>query len=671
MSELAYNINGDPFEVPTTATAWRVRRMKKKGAPEVVYGREGIPLLLPMDAGIDELRAEVSEPGRYRLDPVSDSQRPIVDATSAYVFLQPEHEARNPEAETAPRERFDVLESMLKEVTRASTDATRANLALGQTVVERFSGMMESAAVLVRAAAGAPVPAAPLLLPGVIAPNDPGDDNGKDEDEEVPRGLDLNALVAQVVTSVVTAVCSGQMKLPGLGALLDWRRAAPPEPGPSIDATDAADAPVVHGADTTAVRAATTSSTAAPSGAAPGVADGCTAGADAGRARPRAGRPPRADAGRAERVGAGAGAAAAGCCRRQDPDGASSRAERGGGRGIVIGVPYNDHQCLGTITELVADLVHKGDDAIAQIAAEHPTTDSLVAWIRSLPQRDDLGTAGDGPKVRACAPVQRLRLPAADPNCVERAALYLGVAELIDPQPVRQLATLETPIGAHTLPFENGAPVILDPRVTRNCVECGLALLSEGPVPISPRDAVEWTAQLAEIGAGSLRNGPGQVHQAREAMMRIVEGKAPTGRDEIEHIAWLLSLSEQVARRYGPHALALVRSTAQAVAELADEAIARAKRDGSLPARNLSIEIGGRKLRPAPWASALAKIAGRVGLGFGAMAARAKLATLGVPPEMLTLVEQELRSAGIDLGMPASPPLRRPAAAISSADVAA
>lgn len=336
----------------------------------------------------------------------------------------------------------------------------------------------------------------------------------------------------------------------------------------------------------------------------------------------------------------------------------------------MIGLPYNDRQCLGTITELVAELVGRGDEAFTRVAAEHPTTDSLVAWIRSLPQRDDLGTVGDGPKVRACAPAQRLRLPAPDPNCVERAALYLGVAELIDPQPVRQLATLETPIGAHTLPFENGAAVILDPRVTRNCVDGGLALLRQGPVPISPRDAVEWTAQLAETEAASFRNGPTQVHQARDAMMRIVDGKAPAGRDEIEHIAWLLSLSEQVARRYGPHALAIVRSTAQAVAELADEALARAKRDGSLPARNLSIEIGGMTLRPAPWASALAKIAGRVGLGVGAMAARTKLASMGVPPEMLSLVEQELRAAGIDLGRPSAPPLRRPASLLSSSDVA-
>jgi hypothetical protein len=343
----------------------------------------------------------------------------------------------------------------------------------------------------------------------------------------------------------------------------------------------------------------------------------------------------------------------------------------------VIGLPLNDAECLSTITELVADLVHQNDAALTAIAAQHPTTDSLIRWIRSLPQRDDLGYAGDGPKVNTCTPSQRLRLPAEDPNCVERAALFLGVAELIDPQALRQLMTIETPVGAHTLPFENGVAVILDPRVTRNAIDAGLALLGEPAVPFSPRDAVEWTTQLAELGAASVRNGPTQVHHAREAIGKILEGKPPANRDEVEHIAWLLSLAEQVARRYGSDALSIVRSTAQAVSELADEAILRAKRAPSPPARNLSLQIGGMTIRPAPWASALTKIAGRVGLGVGAMAVRTKLASLGVPPEMLTLVEQELRAAGINIAAPTSAPVRRPSITndnnhrTSSSDVAA
>ena len=132
----------------------------------------------------------------------------------------------------------------------------------------------------------------------------------------------------------------------------------------------------------------------------------------------------------------------------------------------MISLPFNDMTCLGSITEVVAELVKSHDPVIAEIAANHLTTEGLAAWIRTLPQRDDDGEPDDGPKAEACSPPQRLRIPAPDPNCVERSARYLAVAELIDPRPSRQLATLDTPIGIHTFPIENGAPVILDPRAS-------------------------------------------------------------------------------------------------------------------------------------------------------------------------------------------------------------
>ena len=48
MSELAFNANGDTFDIPATVTGWRVRRMKPRGAPELVYGRDGRPLTVPV-----------------------------------------------------------------------------------------------------------------------------------------------------------------------------------------------------------------------------------------------------------------------------------------------------------------------------------------------------------------------------------------------------------------------------------------------------------------------------------------------------------------------------------------------------------------------------------------------------------------------------------------------
>src|SRR5262245_38260055 len=117
----------------------------------------------------------------------------------------------------------------------------------------------------------------------------------------------------------------------------------------------------------------------------------------------------------------------------------SLASQRDQGGGSMIGLPFNDEACLGAITELIAGLVESRDEVLVQLAERHPTTDELQGWLRSLPQRDDLGRSEDVPKVEACSPPQRLRIAPDDPNCLERAALYLAVAELKDPRPVRQL----------------------------------------------------------------------------------------------------------------------------------------------------------------------------------------------------------------------------------------
>jgi hypothetical protein len=319
----------------------------------------------------------------------------------------------------------------------------------------------------------------------------------------------------------------------------------------------------------------------------------------------------------------------------------------------VIGLPFNDLGCLGSITEVVTELVTHRDVVIEEIAAKHKTTESLADWIRGLPQRDDEGEKTDGPKVEECKPPQRLRLPAEDPNCVERAALYIAAAELIDPRPVRQLATLDTPVGLHTFPVENGAPVILDPRVPRNALEGGMYLHSQTPLTIDARDAIEWTAQLAEAGAADFRNGPSRVRKARNAIVQLVdEGIPPASAEVVEAIGWLLGLAEKVARRFGPRAMSIVRTTAQAIADLADDAIARSQ-------RNLSLQIGGMSLSPAPWLSGLARIAGRIGMNVGAVALRTKLAALGVGPDMIGAVESELNREGLSLG-PIAKPMKLP-----------
>jgi hypothetical protein len=315
----------------------------------------------------------------------------------------------------------------------------------------------------------------------------------------------------------------------------------------------------------------------------------------------------------------------------------------------VIALPFNDLACLGSITEVVAELVKNEDPMIAEVAEKHSTTASLAAWIRSLPQRDDEGDSKDGPRAESCDPPQRLRIPAPDPNCVERSALYLAVAELIDPKPNRQLATLDTPIGLHTFPIEDGAPVILDPRVPRNCLNCGVAMTAPGPVVVDAHDAIEWSARLAEDGAGNVRNGPSRVRKARNAVVRLVDEGTLPAPSEVDAMGWMFALAEQAARRYGSRALAMVRTTAHAIAEVLDEVLANTQ-------RNLSLDIGGFKLEAPPFVSALASVAGRVGLDIGASVLRSKLDTLGIGGDMIGLVEQELNREGMSLGVFAHPP---------------
>ncbi|MBX3156773.1 MAG: hypothetical protein KF773_12275 [Deltaproteobacteria bacterium] len=116
----------------------------------------------------------------------------------------------------------------------------------------------------------------------------------------------------------------------------------------------------------------------------------------------------------------------------------------------------------------------------------------------------------------------------------------------------------------------------------------------------------------------------------------------------VEAIGWLLALAEKVARRYGARAISIVRTTAQAIADLAEEALARSQ-------RNLALEVGRTRLEPAPWMSGLARIAGRVGLDVGGVLLQGKLRSMGIGNDMVDLVEEELNREGLSLGALAKP----------------
>lgn len=197
----------------------------------------------------------------------------------------------------------------------------------------------------------------------------------------------------------------------------------------------------------------------------------------------------------------------------------------------MIGPPLNDDACLSQLTALVMQQL----DMYAPIARRFATTAELAASIRAQPQRLDVGDPTDGPKL-VCDVPQRVREPGAPyPNCFERSALYLGAAELIDPTPLRQLATIGDATGhwRHTFPVENGRPVVLDPdlgtaaagaatsalRGARNA----LPALAAPPPPTREQQLLRWVCDVAAAPAFALGGEEAlqHVHHARRVLEQL------------------------------------------------------------------------------------------------------------------------------------------------------
>ncbi len=220
MSELAFNRNGEGFDVPPTVMEWRVLRMRPRGAPELAYGRDGRPLTVPVDADIDELREAVGTPGKYRLDPVDGDGKLVDGVPAAYVqVIAPQVDTP---ATPATRTPADETESVLREAIRTNAD-------LARTVIDRFPAMMESAARLIEAADGAGIP---RRVPRLIEVDEDGEPDEWAEGTPAPAAaptvgaFDINALVAQVVPVIVMSIMNGKFDLSRVGELFDWRKAA-------------------------------------------------------------------------------------------------------------------------------------------------------------------------------------------------------------------------------------------------------------------------------------------------------------------------------------------------------------------------------------------------------------------------------------------------------------
>ncbi len=279
MSELAYSVNGDTFEVPNTVSAWRVRRLKPRGAPELVYARDGRPLTLPIEADLDDLHEAVSTSGKYRLDPIGDDGKSVESVPAAYIQVTKgeRNAGSDHHLERASDARADTtiagLGQAVIEAVRLNAEALRQNAEISMRAVDRLPQLMEAMTTMLNVATGThlyalqqrDVPVAALRN----AAND-NDDEDDDRDEEtddeddvdartptlggfpLTPGFDINKIVSQVASDVVSKLIdklSGGM--PSLGAILDPRkayaegqrkRAAQGAPPPEPDRTSSTDA---------------------------------------------------------------------------------------------------------------------------------------------------------------------------------------------------------------------------------------------------------------------------------------------------------------------------------------------------------------------------------------------------------------------------------------------
>ena len=354
----------------------------------------------------------------------------------------------------------------------------------------------------------------------------------------------------------------------------------------------------------------------------------------------------------------------------------------------MIGAPLNDVACLSKFSQVAADAT--GTDEVKSLARRFlkdadyhpvPALKGLRNWLRAKAQRDDTGQ-GPEPRIQ-CGPVkQRVDYLGREPNCVERSISYTAIAEVIDPDTLRQLATIATPAGLHTFPVESGRqPVVLDPAITHNSLSAGVWSIRNGPgqgaamaPAFTPREMISWAITLAEDEAKRTHGGPARVRNAGSALARLWDGEPLADsnaevRNSVADIAWTFALAEQAARLAGGHGVDVVRMTAMGVERLMHQ-----RRFAQM--RNLSFSIGGKKLRLD-----LGRLGSAIG-GVGKQAApltgpalKAYLLYYGVPPQAVdavaAVVAEETGADVEQLGLSKKKPTAAQAAQLTLATIAA
>ena len=146
MSELAFDSDGKPIDVPREAVAWLVRRAAARDRPQLVYTDDWLPLFLPITAGIEEFRRAVQAEGRYLLHPVNEHRRRIAPAQTAYVWLRPHPVLDNPATAVPTAPPAAVAGHAVDDLAALA----QASLALAKQIMAAVPVLLDAADTLLR-----------------------------------------------------------------------------------------------------------------------------------------------------------------------------------------------------------------------------------------------------------------------------------------------------------------------------------------------------------------------------------------------------------------------------------------------------------------------------------------------------------------------------------------
>ena len=239
---------------------------------------------------------------------------------------------------------------------------------------------------------------------------------------------------------------------------------------------------------------------------------------------------------------------------------------------MALIAPLNDKGCLRLLHDEAQR--YAGLPAVHKFAAQFRSLAELIDYIRHLEQRDDIGDPEDGPRL-ACNLPQRMRFAPSAPNCFERTALYLALAEILAPDAVRSSASLVIDDDWHTFPVEirNGLPeaVVLDPVSPPRNVMLATAYSAQRVAPGTRNHLAPWFTAMARNAC--FDDGGEDRYERAVGLLRnsLLTGEPIDELEDFEDLDYVLELAGDEAELWGAHGRAACKQVDRSIRNLSLE----------------------------------------------------------------------------------------------------